>query len=137
MMTARRHELSDRQWALLSDALPPNGRRGGQWRPHRRLLNAMFWRLHTGASWRDLPGRYGPWETVYYRFRRWQKDGTLRRLLDRLQLRLDEQGCIDWDTWCVDGSNVRAARPAAGAKKGAPKPHSDARMEAGDPSSIS
>jgi len=135
-MTVRRHELSDQQWELLADMFPANGRRGAQWRPHRELLNAMFWRLNTGASWRDLPERYGPWETVYYRFRRWQKDGTLQRLLDRLQLKLDELGRIDWDTWCVDGSNIRAGRPAAGAKKGAPKQHSDARTAAGARNSI-
>jgi transposase len=120
-MASRRHELSERQWELLSEVLPDNGQRGGQWRPHRELLNAMFWKLNTGASWRDLPERYGPWQTVYDRFQRWQRDGTLQRLLDRLQLRMDELGRIDWDTWCVDGSNIRAARPAAGAKKGARK----------------
>jgi transposase len=134
-MTVRRHELSDAQWALLASVLPQNGRRGGQWRSHRQLLNAMFWRLNTGASWRDLPERYGPWETVYYRFRRWQKDGTLQRLLDRLQLKLDELGRIDWDTWCVDGSNIRAARPAAGAKKGAPQRRSAAPTAVGARSS--
>jgi transposase len=111
--------------------LPVNGQRGGQWRPHRELLNAMFWKLNTGASWRDLPERYGAWQTVYDRFRRWQKDGTFHRLLDRLQLRMDELGRIDWDTWCADGSNIRAARPAAGAKKGARRPPLDARAEAG------
>lgn len=131
-MAPRRHELSDRHWELLVAALPPNGKRGGQWRPHRALLNAMFWRLNTGASWRDLPERYGPWQTVYDRFRRWQKDGTFQRILNCLHLRMDELGRIDWDTWCVDGSNIRAARSAAGAKKGAQKPLSGARAEAGD-----
>lgn len=96
----------------------------------------MFWKLNTGASWRDLPERYGPWQSVYDRFRRWQKDGTFQRLLDRLQLRMDELGRIDWDTWCTDGSNIRAARPAAGAKKGAQKQPSDVREGAGDRKSI-
>jgi transposase len=136
-MAPRRHELSDRHWELLAEVLPRNGQRGGQWRPHRELLNAMFWKLNTGASWRDLPERYGAWQTVYDRFRRWQKDGTLQRLLDRLQLRMDEMGRIDWDTWCVDGSNIRAGRPAAGAKKGAQKRPSGAPVEAGDPRSTS
>jgi transposase len=95
----------------------------------------MFWKLNTGAGWRDLPERYGTWQTVYDRFRRWQRDGTLQRLLDRLQLRLDQLGRIDWDTWCVDGSNIRAARPAAGAKKGALKQLSAVPRVAGDRSS--
>jgi len=50
--------------------------RGGQWRCHRELLDAMFWKLNTGAGWRDLPERYGPWQSVYDRFRRWEHDGT-------------------------------------------------------------
>ena len=41
---------------------------------------------------------------------------------------MDELGRIDWDTWCADGSNIRAARPAAGAKKGAQKQPSGVRM---------
>src|SRR5580658_4141820 len=117
-MTPRRHELSDRHWELLSEVLPRNGQRGGQCRPHRELLNAMFWKLNTGASWRDLPERYGPWQSVYDRFRRWQQDGTFQRLLDLLQLRMDELGRIDWDTWCADGSNIRAARTQQGPKRG-------------------
>ena len=38
-------------------------------------------------------------------------------MLERLQLKLDEQGYIDWELWCVDGSSVRAAKAAAGAGK--------------------
>ena len=118
----RRKELSDRQWDLICDLLPPNGQRGGQWTDHRRVLNAIFWILRTGAPWRDLPERYGPWQTAYDRFRRWQRDGLFERMLERLQIRLDAEGKIDWDLWCVDGSSIRAGRDAAGGgKKGAPK----------------
>jgi transposase len=82
------------------------------------MLNGMMWILRTGAPWRDLPERYGPWETVYGRFRRWTLDGVITRILKRLQWRLDEEGYIDWDTLYVDGSSIRAAAAAAGAKKG-------------------
>ena len=69
-----------------------------------------------------LSERYGPWKTVYNRFNRWRKEGLFDRVLQRLQIRLDEQGRIDWDLWCVDGSSVRAhAAAAGGGKKGAPK----------------
>ena len=57
----------------------------------------MFWRLHTGCPWRDIPERYGSWSTVYDRFRRWTRDGTLDRILEALQVRLDERGRIDWE----------------------------------------
>ena len=133
----RRYALRDDQWDRIKDILPGReGHVGATAKDNRLFVEAVLYRYRAGIPWRDLPERYGPWETVYYRFRRWQKDGTLQRLLDRLQLKLDELGRIDWDTWCVDGSNIRAGRPAAGAKKGAPKQHSDARTAAGARNSI-
>jgi transposase len=77
----------------------------------------MFHVLHTGCPWRDLPERYGPWQTVFDRFNRYRKDGTFDLILKRLQAKLDKLGRIDWDFWCFDGTHVRAARCAAGAKK--------------------
>lgn len=118
----RRDELTDAQWEQIEDLLPKNGERGGQWKDHRPILNGLFWVLRTGAPWRDLPERYGPWQTVYDRFCRWRENGLFDRILERLQVRLDAAGRIDWDLWCVDGSSVRAGRDAAGAgKKGATK----------------
>ena len=61
----KRHELSDPEWEQVADLFPPNGSRGGQWNDHRQMLNAMMWILRTGAPWRDLPERYGPWQSVY------------------------------------------------------------------------
>lgn len=117
----RRYELTDEQYALVADLLPPNGRSGGQWRDHRQVLNGIFWILHTGAQWRELPERYGAWKTVYGRFNRWRREGLFDRMLRRLQVRLDGDGRIDWDLWCVDGATVRASRSAAGGgKKGEP-----------------
>ena len=84
------------------------------------MLNGIFWRLNTGAPWRDLPERYGPWQTVYDRFWRMRRSGLLDRLIERLQLRLNEAGLIDPDLFCIDGSSVRAARAAAGAAKKKP-----------------
>ena len=117
----RRDELSNKQWELIGHLLPANGRRGGQWADHRCVLNGIFWILRTGAPWRDMPRRYGPWQTAYDRFRRWGRQGLFDRILERLQIRLDAQGRVDWDLWCVDGSSVRAGRAAAGGgKRGAP-----------------
>lgn len=82
------------------------------------MLNGMMWILRTGAPWRDLPERYGAWETVYGRFRQYRRDGVLDRVLERLQLRLNAEGYIDWDLWCVDGTSIRATRAAGGAAKG-------------------
>jgi transposase len=75
----------------------------------------MLWVLWTGAPWRDLPERFGRWQSVYDRFNRWRRDGTFDRIAKALRIRLDRQGKIDWDLWCIDGTSVRAARSAAGA----------------------
>src|SRR5829696_8808963 len=72
----RRHELTDQAWAEIAPLLPANGRPGGQWADHRRVLNGILWKLATGVPWRDLPERYGPWQTCSERFRRSQADGT-------------------------------------------------------------
>ena len=111
----RRYELTDEQYELIRAVLPVNGKRGGQWNDHRTTLNGMFWILHSGAQWREMPERYGKWKSVYDRFNRWRGDGTIDRMLKRLQMRLDKEGYIDWNLWCIDGTNVRASRSAAGA----------------------
>jgi transposase len=92
----KRHELSEEQWGLLAPFFPPRPRkRGGQWRDDRPLLNGIFWRLTTGAPWRDLPRHYGPWQTAFDRFNKMQKSGLLARILQRLRLRLNGAGLID------------------------------------------
>jgi transposase len=140
---AGRHELTDAQFAKLAPLLPPE--RPATGRPnhdHRRILNGILWRLRTGAPWRDVPARYGKWDTVYSRFRRWQRAGIWARILAALQAEADERGELDWDLHFVDGTVVRAHQHAAGAKKGAPtvnprtKPSAAARA-ASRPSSTS
>jgi transposase len=114
----KRHELTDEQWQLVGPILPPRSAQTGRPpRDPRQMLNGIFWNLRTGAPWRDLPERLGPWQTVYDYFHNWRKDGTFDRILQALHIRLDRQGRIDWDLWCIDGSSVRASRAAAGAEK--------------------
>ena len=115
-----RYELTDAQWACIAPFFPEryhDGQPGHPWWTHRLIVNGILWHLHTGAPWRDLPERYGPWQTVYDRFNRWRRDGTWAGILDALLLRLDKQGFIDRDLWLVDASVIRAGRAAAGAKK--------------------
>jgi transposase len=111
-----RYELTDEQWDLIK-ALFPSQKRGGRWNDHRITLNGMLWILRSGAPWRDLPERYGKWKSVYDRFNRWRREGFFDRILKALRIRLNKEGKIDWDLWLVDGSNVRASRAAAGARK--------------------
>lgn len=116
-----RYELTDEHWDVIEPLLP-RATTGRPLSAPRTMLNAMFWVLRSGAPWRDLPERFGPWETVYYHFNSWRRRGVFARILEALQVRLDAEGQIDWDLWCVDGTMVRASRSAAGGgKKGAPK----------------
>lgn len=82
------------------------------------MLDGILWILHTGAPWRDLPEGFGQWSSVYNTFRRWLSTGRIDAiLLAALQLYLNEEGLIDFDLWCIDGSNVRASKDATGASK--------------------
>lgn len=82
----------------------------------RQLINGIRFRIRTGIPWRDLPERYGPWETVYGLFRRWQRDGTWHRIFEQLQAQADAKGLITWDV-SVDSTIARAHQHAAGARK--------------------
>ncbi|MEU4469426.1 IS5 family transposase [Streptomyces sp. NPDC024017] len=96
--------------------LPGVDGRGRPWRDHRQVINGVLWRLRTGAPWRDLPVRYGPWQTTYERFARWETDGTWARLLEQVQVRDDSVGAVEW-TVPVDSTISRAHQHAAGARK--------------------
>lgn len=114
MARRRRYELSDEQFERIEPMLPSVDGRGRPYEDHRQIVNGIFWVLRSGAPWRDLPERYGKWKTVYDRFRRWAEDGTLNRIVERLQEELDAEGRIDWEQFSVDGTTVRASRAAAG-----------------------
>ncbi|MCX4658733.1 IS5 family transposase [Streptomyces uncialis] len=110
-----RGDLSDEQWSVLDSLLPAAGvsRRS----PSRRMLvDGVRWRVRTGVPWRDLPCEYGPWQTVYGLFRRWQRQGVWARLLTLLQTRADASGLITWEV-NVDSTVCRAHQHAAGARR--------------------
>ena len=81
-----------------------------------RSINGILWRLRTVAPWRDLPPRYGPWQTCYDRFVRWRRDGTWDRLLSRAQTKSDAVGELEWEL-SVDATIARAHQHAAGARR--------------------
>jgi len=118
-MTIGRHELTNQQWASLAPLLPPQQPQTGRPnRDHRVLLNGLLWKIRTGAPWRDIPERYGPWQTVYSRFRRWRLAGIWDQVFAALQRQEDAAGHLDWTIHFVDGSVIRAHQHAAGAKGG-------------------
>jgi transposase len=115
-----RHELTPRQWERLPPLLPPQKPHTG--RPaadHRRRLNGILWIIRTGAPWRDLPERYGPWGTVASRFYRWRKAGLWQRLFEAIHQQADAAGKLHWAIHYVDSTIVRAHQHAAGSPNGA------------------
>ncbi|MFF3249112.1 IS5 family transposase [Streptomyces sp. NPDC002870] len=107
----RRHELTDIEWELLAPLIP----RAGTGRPRvddRRILNGMVYKIRTGVTWRDLPERYGPWKTVYTRFRRYALEGVFTRALQQIQAQAEAVGDIDWLVQ-IDSTIVRAHQHAA------------------------
>jgi len=127
----RRGEITDRAWGQIEPLLPrEGGKRGGQWRDHRTVIDGILWKLRTGSPWRDLPEKYGPWQTCFDRFNRWRRDGTWDRLLTHAQAKSGAVGDVEWEV-SVDDTVVRAHQHAAGARrepaknedaKGAPEP---------------
>ena len=118
----QRHCLTDEQWEMVADLVEVTPAKTGRPPKDRRvILNGIFWILRTGAAWRDLPERFGKWQTVYDHFNNWSKDGTFDAILRRLQGAVVDAEEIDKELWCVDGTIVRAARCAAGAVKKGPR----------------
>ena len=114
-----RHELGDEEWAEISHLLPTRARTGRPPRDSRVMLNALLWILRSGSPWRDLPReRFGPWTAAYARFRQWRESGLLDQIFEHVLGRLDEDGLLDRELWCIDGSVIRASRAAAGASQG-------------------
>ncbi len=111
-----RGEITDKAWEQIAPLLPENGGRGAQWQDHRKVVNGILWKLRTGAPWRDLPARYGPWQTCYDRFVRWRRDGTWERLLSQAQTKSDAVGEVEWLV-SVDSTVSRAHQHAAGARR--------------------
>ncbi|NKY32879.1 IS5 family transposase [Nocardia speluncae] len=123
-----RADLTDAQWSKLKPLLPAGMKPGRppRW-SKRRLIDGIRWRIRTGTPWRDIPTVYGPWQTVYGLFRRWQRDGTWESMLTALQAHADAAGEIEW-TVSVDSTVARAHQHAAGARR---DPHRQAEPAGG------
>ncbi len=108
----RRYEITDQQWEQIAHLLPGReGHVGQSAKDNRLFINAVLWIARSGAPWRDLPERFGPWNSVYQRFRRWTRSGVWRNVFEALQ-----EPDLDW--LMIDSTTVRAHQHAAGQKKG-------------------
>jgi len=112
-------DLTDAQWKYVRPFVQwdqeqrqrPDGR-GGRWSEARRVLDGVLWILRTGAPWKDLPPRYGPYQTCHRRFQQWQRAGVLDGILWALCEDLLARGQLGLDETFVDAS-------FSGAKRGA------------------
>ena len=110
-----RGDLTDQEWAIIGSLLPPErGRKARPAHDNRLFLNGRLYVLRVGCPWRDMHERYGKWNSVYVRFRRWAEQGVWDALLETLvELGLTN----DW-LHIVDSTTVRGHSQAAGAKGG-------------------
>lgn len=106
----RRHEITDQQWDAIKDLLPgKEGDPGATAKDNRLFINAIMWIAKTGAPWRDLPERFGNWNSNFQRFNRWCKTAVFDTIMKQLQ-------DPDLDVLLLDSTVVRAHQHAAGAK---------------------
>jgi transposase len=109
----KRHDISDRVWAVLEPHLMGRkGTWGGNARDNRKFINAVFWILRTGAPWRDLPPSYGDWKNTHRRFCRWRDKRFWEKLLEIVI------GEPDFEWLMIDATFVKVHPHAAGAKGG-------------------
>jgi len=104
--------LRDDQWERLAPFIPGGvkGKRGPR-SDNRLFLNALLWMARSGSRWRDLPERFGEFQTVKRRYYRWIENGVLDRLFEALSSEAD----MEW--LMIDSTIVRAHQHAAGARK--------------------
>lgn len=117
--TQSRFEVfTDEQWGRIAPLLPTNeGRRGRPFRDSRRVVEGIVYRYRTGIPWRDLPReKYGPWQTVWKRHRRYAGDGTWDRILAVILAEADGNGQIDW-TVSVDATIARSHQHATNTRR--------------------
>ncbi|WP_373312217.1 IS5 family transposase [Streptomyces aurantiogriseus] len=113
--------LTDVQWARIEPLLPDRTpRRGGRWRDHREVIEAIAFKFQTGTQWVHLPEKYGNWRGIYNRLRMGAVDGTWERVFTALMAQADADEDLNWAV-SVDSTIVRAHQHAAGARKRGPR----------------
>jgi len=81
ILTLPRGEVSDAEWERVRPLLPPQKPHTGRPRhEHRTVLGGILWVLRTAAPWREMPARFGKWDTAYARYRLWRKQGLWQRI---------------------------------------------------------
>jgi transposase len=106
-----RHAISDEDFERIEGLLPGKATDPGVTAKDNRLfIDAVLWIAKTSAAWRDLPERFGNWNSVWKRFDRWAKKGRWQGIFEALR-----DPDLEW--LILDSTVVRAHQHAAGAEK--------------------
>jgi transposase len=112
-----RTQLTDEQWEFIEPYLPI-----GEYGPYPERLREQFegviWRFRSSAQWREMPSKFGPWPTVYGRFRVWRDAGVFSALLEGMIAEAARRGQTDLSLVSVDSTTARAHQDAAGTHLG-------------------
>jgi transposase len=110
-------DMTEEQWNLIGTILPEDpvrrDKRGRPWSDRRDVLNGVLWILRTGAPWKDLPGRYGKYQTVHRRFQNWVRSGVMEKILVAIAQDLKDRGGLDLRECFIDGTFVPAKKGGA------------------------
>ncbi|MFF3677415.1 transposase [Streptomyces sp. NPDC002120] len=89
--------LTDAQWARIEPLLPDRTpRRGGRWRDHRQVIDAIVFKYRTGTPWMDLPEHFGSWKGAHNRLQKWAAVGTWEKVFTTLLAQADAESDLDW-----------------------------------------
>ena len=112
-----RHQLTDEQWSAVRDLLPKRTATTGRTPSDPRLMLDGILSILDRAPGVTCRPALAHGRRCTTTSAGGEGTGVFARIVEALQLRLDKQGLIDWDLWCVDGASVRAARAVACLKK--------------------
>ena len=104
----KRYEISNKEWERIKDILPPErtGKKGRPEKNNRSMLNGMLWIARTGAQWREIPECYGPWQSVYASFRKWQEIGIWEKIFHMLS------SDADMENLSIDSTMIKVHQSA-------------------------
>ena len=108
-----RGDVTDAEWELIRPFLPVAAI-GRLPRALRAQFNGVVYHFRTGSQWRDLPERYGNWNTVYKRFCVWRDARVFQNMMDGLIAQAAARGETDLALVAVDSATVRAHQHASG-----------------------
>jgi putative transposase len=108
---SKRHTLTDEQWDRIKDLVPgKDGDPGRSGASNRLFIDAVLYVLKTGVPWRDLPERFGNWNSVWRRFDRWCEKDIWKRIVKELSE-------LDLEELQIDSTSIKVHLAAIGGRR--------------------